>query len=70
MLSRIRYSLPDIKQALLEVNDEKLSMDDLKIIAKNLPTPEEVECYLDITHSSHITPHRLLGSRTSRTLGS
>lgn len=42
MLSRIKYSLPDIRQALLEINDEKLSIDDLKIIGKNLPSPEEV----------------------------
>lgn len=42
MLSRIRYSPDDIRQAILEINDDKLTIDDLKIIAKNLPTPEEV----------------------------
>lgn len=46
MLSRIKYTLPDIRQALLEINDEKLSIDDLKIIGKNLPTSEEVRYYL------------------------
>lgn len=42
MLSRIRHSLDDIRRAILEINDDKLTVDDLKIIAKNLPTSEEV----------------------------
>jgi hypothetical protein len=42
MLSRIKFALPDIRQALLEINDQKFSIDDLKLIGKNLPTSEEV----------------------------
>ncbi|CAK5262775.1 unnamed protein product [Mycena citricolor] len=42
MLSRIKMGFPDIKQALLDLNDEKLSVDDLKAISKQLPTAEEM----------------------------
>ena len=41
MLSRIKDN-PQIRTSLLEINDEHLSMDDLKAIGKHLPTPEEV----------------------------
>lgn len=34
--------LPDIRRALLEVDDNKLSIDDLKAIGKQLPTSEEI----------------------------
>lgn len=34
--------LPDIRRALLEIDDNKLSIDDLKAIGKQLPTPEEI----------------------------
>lgn len=42
MLSRIKLSLPDIRRAILELDDNLLSVDDLKAIGKQLPTSEEV----------------------------
>ncbi|THH15446.1 hypothetical protein EUX98_g9464 [Antrodiella citrinella] len=42
MLSRIKLSLPDIRSALLGLDDDKLSTDDLKAIGKQLPTSEEM----------------------------
>lgn len=42
MLSRIKMGFPDIRKALLDFDDEKLSVDDLKAISKQLPTSEEV----------------------------
>jgi diaphanous 1 len=42
MLSRIKLSFSEIRHAILEVNDQQLSMDELKAIAKQLPTTEEV----------------------------
>jgi hypothetical protein len=41
MLARIKLSFPDIRRALLAVDDEKLSVDDIKAISKQLPTAEE-----------------------------
>jgi diaphanous 1 len=42
MLARIKLGFPEIRRALLDVDDQKLSMDELKAIAKHLPTTEEV----------------------------
>lgn len=42
MLSRIKLSFPDIRRALLEIDDRQLSADDLKAISKHLPTDDEV----------------------------
>jgi len=42
MLSRIKKNNSQIRMSLLEINDEHLSIDDLKAIGKHLPTPEEV----------------------------
>lgn len=42
MLARIRMDNEDIKKAILEVDDTKLSIDDIKSISKQLPTSEEV----------------------------
>lgn len=42
MLSRVKMDLPDIRKALLEINDSKLSVDDLRAIAKQLPSQEEI----------------------------
>lgn len=42
MLSRIKLDLQDIKKALLDVDDSKLTLDDLRSISRQLPTPEEV----------------------------
>ena len=42
MLSRIKLSLPEIRRALLELDDDALTLDELKAISKQLPTSEEV----------------------------
>lgn len=42
MLTRIKTTLPEIKHALLAVDDEALSIDNLKAIARAVPSPEEV----------------------------
>ncbi|KAF8827104.1 hypothetical protein HHX47_DHR5001082 [Lentinula edodes] len=42
MLSRIKLKLPEIREALLKLDDEKLSTDDLRAISKQLPTSDEV----------------------------
>lgn len=42
MLSRIKMNYAEIRKALLSVDDTVLSVDDLKAISKQLPTPEEV----------------------------
>ncbi|KAI0034599.1 hypothetical protein K488DRAFT_83894, partial [Vararia minispora EC-137] len=42
MLSRIKLSAPDIRRALLSLDDERLTTDDLKAIGRQLPTTEEV----------------------------
>ena len=42
MLSRIKFGLEDIRKALLDVDDSKLTPDDLRSISRQLPTPEEV----------------------------
>lgn len=42
MLSRIKLDLEEIKRALLDVDDSKLTPDDLRAISRQLPTPEEV----------------------------
>lgn len=45
MLARIKLDLPSIRKALVEINDEALSVDDLRAISKQLPTAEEVDIY-------------------------
>ncbi|TFY71361.1 hypothetical protein EVG20_g1662 [Dentipellis fragilis] len=42
MLSRVKMGVTDIRKALLDVNDEALSVDDLKAIGRQLPTAEEI----------------------------
>jgi len=42
MLSRIKLDLEEIRRALLDVDDSKLTPDDLRAISRQLPTPEEV----------------------------
>lgn len=55
MLSRIKVSFTEIREALLALDDEKLTVDNLKAISKHLPTAEEVcpilLCFLNT--SSH-----------------
>jgi diaphanous 1 len=48
MLSRIKLSAPDIRRALLSLDDERLSTDDLKAIGRQLPTTEEIVRLNDI----------------------
>ncbi|KIK67748.1 hypothetical protein GYMLUDRAFT_68769 [Collybiopsis luxurians FD-317 M1] len=42
MLSRIKMGLQEIKNALLALDEKKLSTDDLRAISKQIPTSEEV----------------------------
>jgi diaphanous 1 len=42
MLSRIKLTPVDIRKALLEVDDEALSVDDLKAMERQIPTAEEI----------------------------
>ncbi|KAJ3551751.1 hypothetical protein NM688_g4527 [Phlebia brevispora] len=42
MLARVKVDLPGIRKALVEVDDEVFSVDELKAIGKQLPTAEEV----------------------------
>ena len=42
MLSRIKMDYPEIRRALLEIDDGRLSFDDLKALSRQLPTSEEV----------------------------
>lgn len=42
MLSRIKLNLEEIRRALLFVDDNKLTLDELRAISRQLPTPEEV----------------------------
>lgn len=61
MLSRMKPSLAEIKRALLTIDDSVLSIDDLKAIARHVPTLDEVHLvkrapkgniYTDIHHRS------------------
>jgi diaphanous 1 len=42
MLSRIKLGYPEIRRALLDIDDQGLSIDDLMAISRQLPTSEEV----------------------------
>jgi diaphanous 1 len=42
MLSRIKLGFPELRRALLGLDDQELSVDDLRAISKQLPTSEEV----------------------------
>jgi diaphanous 1 len=42
MLARMKLHQSDIKKALLEVDDNRLSTDDLKAISKQLPSQDEI----------------------------
>lgn len=46
MLSRFKIGYPAIRQALLDLDDSVLPIDDLKAISKQLPTTEEVRNFL------------------------
>lgn len=51
MLARIKLDLPGIKRALLEVDDDKLSVEELRAISKHLPTADEVRASASFTVS-------------------
>jgi hypothetical protein len=64
MLSRIKKDNSQIRMSLLEINDEQLSIDDLKAIGKHLPTPEEVgpfHLHSTIYNKSQVERIRLFG---------
>lgn len=42
MLARMKLHHSDIKKALLEMDDNRLSTDDLKAISKQLPSQDEI----------------------------
>lgn len=46
MLSRIKLGFPEIRRALLDIDDQKLSIDELRAISKQLPTADEVRLVL------------------------
>ena len=54
MLSRIKMDNIEIRRCMLEVDDEKLSIDDLKAIGKQLPSSEEVSLSQLLISSSYI----------------
>ena len=42
MLSRIKLDLPNIRKAIIDLDDDKLSVDNLKLIKRQLPSSEEI----------------------------
>ena len=42
MLSRIKMDYPQIRKSIVEIDDQRLSIDDLRALSKQLPTSEEV----------------------------
>lgn len=42
MLARIKLPFPEIRLALLRVDDKALTVDELKAISKHIPTADEV----------------------------
>lgn len=55
MLARIKLDLPTIRQAVLEIDDTKLSVDELKSLSKQLPTQEEVTRIRDFGDVSRLS---------------
>ncbi|KAG0310050.1 hypothetical protein BGZ97_012834, partial [Linnemannia gamsii] len=47
MLSRIKMTYPEIRAALMEILDEKLSIENLKAIKQYVPTGDEIELIKD-----------------------
>lgn len=54
MLSRIKLGYPEIRMALLDIDDRRLSIDDLIAISKQLPTLEEVKDYIPLIYLKYI----------------
>jgi hypothetical protein len=52
MLVRLRLSAKKIKRAVLEVDDEALTIDDLAMLARTIPSAEEVSCLPSIPEDS------------------
>lgn len=42
MLARIKLAPQDIRRAILEIDDQRLSVDDLRAISRNTPTDDEI----------------------------
>lgn len=49
MLTRVRMPLPQVREALLRVEDSKLTLDNLKALKQCLPTAEEAELLREYT---------------------
>lgn len=58
MLSRFKIGYPAIRQALLDLDDAILSIDELKAISKQLPTTEEVRESLSHISKADLTDVR------------
>ena len=56
MLSRIKIGLPEIRKALLDLNDQTLAVDDLRSISRQLPTSEEVRVIYSFRYPSSPFP--------------
>ena len=54
MLRRIKIDIRDIREAIISVDDGKLSVDELQLIARQLPTPEEVNRLKDCPDTSKL----------------
>jgi len=54
MLRRIKTDIREIREAILQVDDHKLSVDELQFIARQLPTPEEINRLKDYPDPSKL----------------
>jgi diaphanous 1 len=54
MLTRMKLHQSDIRKALLEVDDNRLSTDDLKAISKQLPSQDEISRIRDFGDVSRL----------------
>ena len=54
MLTRMKLHQSDIRKALLAVDDNRLSTDDLKVISKQLPNQDEISRIRDFGDISRL----------------
>jgi hypothetical protein len=47
LLARLKHTFPQIRQAILDLDEERLSLDNLRALEKCLPTPDEAELIRD-----------------------
>ena len=70
MLSRIKIGLSDIRKALLELDDQRLSIDDLRAISRQLPTSYLAAAWnrsnLDIVVNTRVTKVLPLGHESGK----